>query len=116
METLCKIRDIKTAIHRFGIEFEKESNLSLNEGMLLSALMKDNILSSVDLSKKIGLTCSNGAIILKSLEEKDFIIRSISKTDKRIVNFSLTKAGKTKINNVITAMINIPKELKLFLD
>jgi len=112
METLCKIRDIQTAIQRFGIEFEKESNLSLNEGMLLSALMKDNILSSVDLAKKIGLTCSNGARVLKSLEEQSLIIRIISKDDKRIVYFSLTKDGVTKINSVKTALINIPNELK----
>lgn len=39
MEDLCKIRDVYRAIAEFETQFIQQYNLSLNEGMLLCALL-----------------------------------------------------------------------------
>lgn len=115
MEALCKIRDVYTAIERFEVEFENEYNLSLNEGMLLCTLLEFEMLTSTDLAKKLGLTCSNTSKVIKSIEGKNFIDRELGKKDKRQMYFSLTEEGMEKIKTIKTAKINIPKELKVIL-
>ena len=100
MKAICKIRDIYAEIDKFGEEFEKEYNISLMEGILLSTLKENNILSSYDLAKKTGLSFSNASKVIKSMEGQGFIIRSILKHDRRQVYFSLTDSGKAKIRKV----------------
>lgn len=100
MNTLSKIRDFYAEVNRFGEEFEKEYDLSLTEGILLSTLKQEKKLSSVDLSKKICLTCSNSARILKSLVDRNLVERTIDKKEKNPIFFSLTKEGEAKIRKV----------------
>lgn len=112
MNSLCKIRDIYAAIDLFEKSFEKQYNLSLNEGMLLCTLMEFKVLSSTVLAKKLGLTCSNTSKVLKSIEDQNFIQRSLGKEDKRQMYFSLSKEGEAKIKEVKTSKIEIPDILK----
>ncbi|MCK9163008.1 MAG: MarR family transcriptional regulator [Bacteroidales bacterium] len=112
MERLCKIRDIYTAIEKFEVGFEKEYELSLNEGMLLCTLLEVKTLSSTELAKKLGLTCSNTSKVIKSIEGQNFIERSLGKEDKRQMYFKLTKEGEEKIRAVKTSKVNIPEDLK----
>lgn len=110
MNTLSKIRDFYAEVNRFGEEFEREYHLSLTEGILLSTLKQDKKLSLVDLSKKICLTCSNSARILKSLADRNLVERTIDKKEKNPIFFSLTKEGEEKIDSV--KLVNIPLILR----
>lgn len=115
METLCKIRDIYTSIEKFEVVFEKEFGLSLNEGMLLCTLLEIKSLSSTELARKLGLTCSNTSKVIKSIEGQNFIERSLGKEDKRQMYFKLTKEGETKIKSIKTTKIDVPEELQAIL-
>lgn len=116
METLCKIRDIYIAISKFESHFEKEYNLSLNEGMLLCTLLEFKTLSSTELAKKLGLTCSNTSKVIKSIEDQKLIERSLGKEDKRQMYFSLTNEGQIKIKSVKSSKVNIPEDIKMLLN
>lgn len=112
MDTLCKIRDIYRTIAEFESQFEKEFDLSLNEGMLLCSLIDNKCLSSTEIANSLGLTCSNTSKVIKAVEEKEFVERSLGKEDKRQMYFSLSKEGEAKIKEVKTSKIEIPDILK----
>jgi DNA-binding MarR family transcriptional regulator len=80
----------------FEAGFQRKYNLSLNEGMLLCTLQGGS-LSPKELASALGLTLSNTSKVLKSLEEKSFIKRTLGKTDKRQMYFSLSPKGSEKL-------------------
>jgi len=112
MDTLCKIRDIYRTIAEFEKEFEKEFNLSLNEGMLLCSLNDNQCLSSKEIANSLDLTCSNTSKVIRSVEIKGFIERTLGEEDKRQMYFALTSEGKNKINKIKTSPLDIPQSLK----
>ena len=82
MEDLCKIRDVYRAIAEFETQFIQQYNLSLNEGMLLCALLDNPRLTSGEIAEALGLTHSNTSKLIRSVEEKKLIARIIGKVDK----------------------------------
>ena len=112
MDIICKIRDIYKLIGEFEGQFEKDFGITLNEGMLLCSLLEKRTLSSTELAKNLGLTCSNTSKVIKSVEEQGFIERQLGKEDKRQMYFALTEKGAECILSVKNSKINIPKELK----
>lgn len=112
MDIICKIRDIYKLIGEFEGQFEKDFGITLNEGMLLCSLLEKRTLSSTELAKNLGLTCSNTSKVIKSVEEQGFVERQLGKEDKRQMYFALTEKGAECILSVKNSKINIPKELK----
>ncbi|MCL1868196.1 MAG: winged helix DNA-binding protein [Paludibacter sp.] len=98
-QNLCKIRDIFRSIMDFEADFRQKHNLCLNEGMLLCSLQNGK-LSTKELAKLLGLTLSNSSKVIKSLENKMFIKRTLGKTDKRQMYFSLTAKGSEKLKEI----------------
>ncbi|MDD3668227.1 hypothetical protein SDC9_12423 [bioreactor metagenome] len=112
MDIICKIRDIYKLIGEFEGQFYKEYGITLNEGMLLCSLLEKRTLSSTELAKNLGLTCSNTSKVIKSVEEQGFVERQLGKEDKRQMYFALTEKGAECILSVKNSKINIPRELK----
>ena len=98
-ETLCSIRDIYRSIRNFELEFQKEHDLSLNEGMLLCSL-KVGKHSSGEIADMLGLTNSNTSKVIKSVEDKGFVKRMLGEGDKRQMYFCITEGGKDKLNEI----------------
>ena len=109
---LCKIRKIYRAIDEYENKIVHNYGLSLNEGMLLCCLQEYGKTSSTDIAKSLGLTCSNASKVIKSVEMKKFIKRTIDNKDKRVMIFSITEEGKNKINAVMADNKNLPAILK----
>ena len=112
METFCKIRDFYRAITDFEAKFEKKYGLCLNEGMLLCCLRQDRRLSSGDIAKHLGLTHSNTSKVIRSIEDKELIVRSLGDKDKRQMYFTLSDKGKICLNQLKENEIEVPKMLK----
>lgn len=112
INTLCKIRDIQRSIITFEAFFSKEYGISLNEGMLLCSLLKNNLLSSGELSELLGLTLSNTSKVILSAEKKGLIHRILGASDKRQMYFSLTEKGKELILGIQCQKIDIPDILR----
>ena len=109
---LCKIRKIYRAIDEYENKIVHAYGLSLNEGMLLCCIQEYGKTSSTDIAKSLGLTCSNTSKVIKSLETKKVIKRSLANKDKRVMLFSITEEGKKKINAVMTDTKNLPAIIK----
>lgn len=112
METLCKIRNIYRAIVEYEGCFQKMHNLCLNEGMLLCGLSKGEKLTSGEIARSMGLTNSNTSKVIKSVEEKKLIKRTLGKSDKRQIYFSLTKEGWNKLEEISCNKVEVPALLK----
>jgi len=109
---LCKIRKIYRAIDEYENKIVHDYGLSLNEGMLLCCIQEYGKTSSTDIAKSLGLTCSNASKVIKSVETKKFIKRTIGNKDKRVMLFSITEEGENKINAVISDTKDMPAIIK----
>ncbi|MDR2232653.1 MAG: winged helix DNA-binding protein [Tannerella sp.] len=80
----------------FEAVFQQRYGLCLNEGMALCTLQNGR-LSSKELADSLALARSNTSKVIKSLEIKMLIKRTLGKTDKRQMYFALTAKGKEKL-------------------
>ncbi|MBD9094461.1 MAG: MarR family transcriptional regulator [Bacteroides oleiciplenus] len=112
MKDLCKIRDIYRAIAEFETQFMLQYNLSLNEGMLLCALLDHPRLTSGEIAEALGLTHSNTSKLIRSVEEKKLVARIVGKVDKRQMHFSLTSEGKQQIDAIKNTSHEMPAILQ----
>lgn len=110
INTLCKIRDLYKDIHEFEVDFAQKHELGLNDAMLLCTLF-DGQHSSNELARMLGLGYSNTSKIIKDVEDKGLINRTMGTEDKRKMFFDLTEAGKKKINSIKNSLFNIPEVL-----
>ncbi len=108
MEKLCRIRDIQRSVIAFEQQFEKQYGISLNEGMLLCSLIKQEQLTSGELGELLGLTSSNMSKVIASAEKKELIERFICKEDKRQMRFSLTDKGRKLIEDIHCGSVETP--------
>lgn len=113
MKKLCAIRDICRSITDFETKFHKEHEMCLNEGMVLCCL-KDNRLSSGEIAEEINLTCSNTSKLLRSVEERGYIVRVLGERDKRQMYFELTAEGLEKLSVIENSDIQITEPLEKF--
>lgn len=111
MESLCKIRDLYRAIIAFETEFQAQFHISLNEGMTLCTLKSAECLTSGQLAESLGLSFSNTSKIIKTLENKEFVVRCIGKEDKRQMLFSITEKGRRILTKVMHSNMEIPQIL-----
>ena len=112
MESLCRIRDIYRAIAAFEVAFEKQYQLTLNEGMLLCTLSKVNTLSYGELADALGLSHSNASKVIRSVEDKGYITRVLGKIDKRQMYFSVTSEGESVIQRIKCGEMELPEILR----
>lgn len=102
MENLCKIKEIFKRIHQFEQKLNNELNVTINEAMVLCSLY-EIIKCSGDISADTGISTSRTSRVLLSLEQKGYVIRSFSDTDKRKMMFELSLEGvekKQEISNI----------------
>lgn len=96
-QKMCRVRDIYRAITELENEMETAYGLNLNEAMLLCSLSEKHSMTAGEVGESLGLTQSNTSKVIRSLEKKNLLKRSLDKKDKRVMHFRLTKAGETKL-------------------
>lgn len=111
MDKLCRIRDLYRSIVEFESSFEKSYNLCLNEGMLLCSLSRKEPLSSGEMAELLGLTTSNMSKVIRSVESKSLVQRVLGEKDKRQMYFTLTEAGKQRLQSIKSSPIDMPELL-----
>lgn len=112
MDSFCRIRDIYRAIIDFENIMESKYGLSLNEGMLLCSLSCGKTMTSSEIAEALGLTCSNTSKVIKSVETKGLIKRSLGTTDKRSMLFTITPKGSKSLSELKCGSNEIPQILK----
>lgn len=100
MESICTIKDIYTTLYQFEKSFADANNITINEAMVLCCLKDGESKTAGAISEYIGLSNSRISKILTSVENKEFITRSISQEDKRQMIFTLSPIGMQKIQEM----------------
>ncbi len=111
MDTLCRIREISRTIAEFEQRFEQQYRLSMNEGVLLCCLARHGELSSGEIAETLRLTCSNTSKVIRSVENKGFVMRKLGEDDKRQMYFSLTEAGRAELDRLQPCSVALPELL-----
>ena len=97
-----------------GVTFEKVYQVSLNEAMILCALQEasPNNMTATSLSKRTELTPSHASKMLRILEEKELIVRTLGEEDRRLMQFHLSQSGKKLVRQLALEKVEIPELLK----
>ena len=113
---LCKIHEINKALDEYEASISKLYGVSLHEGMLLCCLKRNGTLSSSKIAEYMELTPSNASKVIKTAENKRLIIRTLNTVDKRVMLFSITDVGETKVKDITSDTDIIPDILKKLVD
>mgnify|MGYP002103752883 CR=1 FL=1 len=110
MNTICKMRDIYKALSIFETAFEEVYGISLNEAMVLCALREaGKEITSTAIAERTEMAPSK---VIRAVEDKGLIRRALGEVDKRQMYFSLTEAGKKRLNELDLDKVEIPEMLK----
>ena len=110
MNTICKMRDIYKALSIFETAFEEVYGISLNEAMVLCALREaGKEITSTAIAERTEMHTSK---VIRAVEDKGLIRRALGEVDKRQMYFSLTEAGKKRLNELDLDKVEIPEMLK----
>ena len=114
MKTICAMRDVFKAMGNFETAFEKMYQITLNEAMILCALQEasPNNMTATSLSKRTELTPSHASKMLRILEEKELIVRTLGEEDRRLMQFHLSQSGKKLVRQLALEKVEIPELLK----
>lgn len=109
------MRDLVRALGQLEEQLTARCGVGLNEAMVLCAIGREEI-SAGDVTHCVGLSPSNTSKVLRSVERKGLVARSLGAADKRRMNFSLTPAGLACLERLQAAGWDIPPLLQPFLD
>ncbi len=119
MNDICAIKDIYKVLYLFEKGFAEANELTINEAMLLCCLKESEAKSAGTICDFIGLSNSRVSKVITSMEDKGYILREISREDKRQMFFSLTPKGKEKVERMKNADLKFEAlygELRLLAD
>ena len=103
------------ALSQMERQLNERFSLTMNEAMFLCCVGKDT-LSASTISETTCLTPSHASKVLRSVEKKGYVLRSLGEKDKRMMNFSLTPEGLEVIKSLECEPLNVPEFLQPLLD
>ena len=92
---------------------ELEANLIEQHGVSLAlCCIGGDRLTASAISEHTGLSASHTSKVIRSIEDKELIVRSLGDKDKRQMYFTLSDKGKICLNQLKENEIEVPKMLK----
>jgi len=98
-DILISLRRIMRAADLHSQKLMKESGLTAPQLLVMQAIEKEGSPSTSLLARSIAVSQATMTRIIDRLERAGLVRREKSSTDKRIVNISLTDAGRTKLES-----------------
>ena len=83
------MRELFKALSELETRLMEQYGVSLNEAMALCCIGGDTLMASV-ISEKTGLSASHTSKVIRSIEEKELIVRNLGDKDKRQMHFTLS--------------------------
>ncbi len=115
IKSICIMRELINAMAELEAQLLGRYGVTPNEAMALCCLGGDTLTASC-ISENIGLSPSNTSKVLRSIEKKSLIVRSMGDTDRRQMRFTLTAKGQQLLLDLKNEEIEIPDFLRpLFL-
>ena len=107
------MRELFKALSELENNLMEVNGVNLNEGMVLCSIGQDTLTASA-ICQLTGLLPSHASKVLRSIEQKELVVRSLGDTDKRQMNFSLTEKGLACLEGIRTNELDIPEMLQVF--
>ena len=86
------MRELFKALSELETRLMEQYGVSLNEAMALCCIGGDTLTASV-ISENTGLSASHTSKVIRSIEEKELIVRNLGDKDKRQMHFTLSDKG-----------------------
>ena len=109
------MRELIKALGELEMQLQKRYGVSANEAMALCCIRRDTLNAS-HISEAIGLTPSNTSKVLRSLEKKELLSRSLGDADRRQMRFTLTEGGVRLLETIKNEEIEIPQFIQPLFD
>lgn len=107
MEDICIIKDIYRLLYQFEKDFFEANGMSINDAMVLCCLKGGEERSAGDICDFVGLSNSRVSKVLCAVEDLGYIQRRLGSVDKRQMFFSLTEAGKAKVQEMRSKSLHL---------
>ena len=104
------MRELVLAMSELESQLQQLYEVSLNEAMLLCCIGEETLTASV-ISEQTGLAPSNTSKVLRSIEKKGLVSRSLGAVDKRQMCFKLSSKGMERLMRIKKEEITIPRFL-----
>lgn len=111
IESICMMHGVMQAISLMERQLNERFGLTMNEAMFLCCVGKDT-LSASTISQTTCLTPSHASKVLRSVEKKGYLRRTLGKTDKRLMNFTLTPKGLGILQSLHEQPLEVPELLQ----
>ena len=107
------MRELFKALSELENNLMEVNGVTLNEGMVLCSIGHDTLTAST-ICQLTGLLPSHASKVLRSIEKKELVVRSMGDTDKRQMKFSLTQKGLACLEGIRVNELKIPEMLQVF--
>lgn len=111
IQSICLMCDVMRALAQMERQLMQQYGLTLYEAMVMCCIAGDTVTASC-ISEHTGLMPSHASKVIRSVEEKGYVARSLGKTDKRQMCFSLTAKGKALIKAMKENALDVPQVLQ----
>lgn len=111
IRTVCMMRDLVRALAQLEAQLMQAAGVGLNEAMVICAIGLDRATAG-DIARCVGLQPPNASKVVRSVERKGLVCRSLGETDHRRMYFSLTPAGRTCLDRLRNGLTDIPPLLQ----
>ena len=93
------MRDLYRSLALLETRLSETYGLSLNEAMVLCSIGEETVMAGV-VVERTGLTASHASKMIRSVEEKGLLVRTLGEKDKRQMYFALTDKAKEKLEDI----------------
>ena len=107
------MRDLYRSLALLETRLSETYGLSLNEAMVLCSVGEETVMAGA-VVERTGLTASHASKVIRSVEEKGLLVRSLGEKDKREMFFTLTDKAKERLEDIRKHGIEIPDLLLPF--
>lgn len=107
------MRELNKALAALEESLVEMYGLSLNEAMVMCSMCGGK-LSAGEISQATGLRASHLSKVLRSIEDKGFLIREFCDRDRRKVCFSLTEDALRRMDRLRREGLPVPELLRDF--
>ena len=117
MKTIHAMQHLFKILTDFETTFENIHQISFNEAMALYTLKGQRTrMTATQLASQTHRSPSHTSKILRLLEEKGLIVRTLDTKDRRRMYFHLSQAGQERISELEEKQIEMPDILKCIIE
>lgn len=107
IQCICRMRELFKALSDLEADLIANYQVTLNEAMALCSVGQETVTASV-IVERTGMTPSHASKVLRSIEAKELVIRSLGEQDKRQMYFVLSEKGRNCLEDIKRKGVRVP--------